>query len=60
MAMPILPPAMIDQVSKLVEQYIRVQRETYFARAVPLSVSQRTAMAPFFSPDLLDVTRLIV
>jgi hypothetical protein len=59
MAMPILPPATIDQVSKLVEEYIRVQRETYFGRAIPLSVSQRTAMAPFFSLDLLDATRLI-
>jgi hypothetical protein len=58
--MPTLPPALIDQVSKLVAQYVLAQRETYFARAVSLSALQRIAMAPFFSPDLLDATRLVV
>jgi hypothetical protein len=60
MAMSILPPALIDQVSKLVAQYILTQRETYLARAVPLSAPQREAMAPFYTPALLDATRLIV
>jgi hypothetical protein len=60
MAMPILPPALIDQVSKLVAQYILTQRETYLARAIPLSPSERAAMASFYSPELLDATRLIV
>ncbi len=60
MAMPILPPAMIDEVSKLVAQYILTQRETYIAHAVPLTDLQRREMAPFFSPELLDATRLAV
>ncbi len=60
MALPILPSAIIDQVSVLVAQYISNQRETYFQRAVPLSATQRTTMAPFFSTSLLDGTRLIV
>jgi hypothetical protein len=58
--MPILPPAMVDQVSKLVSAYILTQRERYIARAIPLSVPQRTAMAPFFTSELLDAARVIV
>ena len=58
--MPTLPPAIIDQVTMLVAQYIFNQRETYFQLAVPLSAAQRAAMAPFFSTELLDGTRLIV
>jgi hypothetical protein len=58
--MPILPPEMVNQVSKLVAEYIISQREKYIPRAVPLSVPQRTAMATFFTHELLNTTRLIV
>jgi hypothetical protein len=60
MTMPSLPPALIDQVSTLVAQYILAKRETYFERAIPLSAVQRRAMAPFYSPELFEATRVIV
>jgi hypothetical protein len=60
MTMPSLPPALIDQVSTLVAQYILAKRETYFERAIPLSAPQRRAMAPFYSPEFLEATRVIV
>ena len=50
----------IQQLSQLVAQYILAQRETWHPRAVPLSVSQREAMAPFFSRELLESIRLLV
>ena len=50
----------IQQLSQLVEQYILAQQKTWFPRAVPLSASQRAAMAPFFSRELLETTRLLV
>jgi hypothetical protein len=60
MATPRLTPEQIAQVSGLVAQYIATQRERYASRAVPLFVQQRAAMDGFFSPQLLDSTRLIV
>src|ERR1700736_6524705 len=60
MATPRLTPEQIAQVSGLVAQYIATQRERYASRAVPLSVQQRAAMDGFFSPRLLDGTRLLV
>ena len=60
MATPRLTPEQIAQVSGLVAQYIATQRERYASRAVPLSVQQRAAMDGFFSPQLLDGTRLLV
>src|ERR1700682_2079873 len=60
MATPRLTPEQIAQVSGLVAQYIATQRERYASRAVPLSVQQRAAMDGFFSPGLLDGTRLLV
>jgi len=50
----------IAQVSGLVAQYIATQRERYNPRAVPLSAQQRAAMNGFFSPQLLESTRLLV
>src|SRR5229473_4920893 len=60
MATPRLTPAQIAQVSGLVAQYIATQREMYAFRALQSSVQQRAAMDVFFSPQLLDGTRLLV
>ena len=60
MATPRLTPDQIAQVSGLVFQYITAQRQKYGSRAIPLSAQQKAAMAGFFSPQLLDSTRLLV
>jgi hypothetical protein len=60
MAMPILPPALIAQLSTLVAKYISGQREKYFPVAAPLSNQQKAAMKAFFKPELLNVARLLV
>src|ERR1700693_4835550 len=60
MATPQLTPDQIAQVSGLVFQYITAQRQKHGSRAVPLSAQQKAAMAGFFSPQLLDSTRLLV
>jgi hypothetical protein len=60
MTMPTLPAELIAQVSGLVAAYIGTQRDTYIHRAIPLTIDQRTAMARFFSPQLLDEVRLLV
>src|SRR6266853_2466547 len=60
MATPRLTPEQIAQVSGLVAQYIANQRGRYASRAVSLSVQQRAAVDGFFSPQLLDGTRLLV
>jgi hypothetical protein len=57
---PQLTPDQIAQVSGLVSRYISTQRENYATRAVPLSGRQKAAMDGFFSPGLLDGTRLLV
>ena len=60
MPTPQLTPDQIAQVSGLVAQYISMQQETYGHRAVRLSAQQRAAMWGFFSPQLLESTRLLV
>jgi hypothetical protein len=60
METPRLTPDQIAQVSGLVTQYISTQREKYAPRAIPLSAQQKAAMDGFFSPGLLDGTRLLV
>jgi len=60
MATPRLTPDQIAQVSGLVSQYITTQREKYAPRAIPLSAQQKAAMNGFFSPQLLEGTRLLV
>jgi hypothetical protein len=60
MMVPQLTPEQITQVSGLVSQYITTQRERYAPRAIQLSAHQRAAMNGFFSPQLLDGTRLLV
>jgi hypothetical protein len=60
METPRLTPDQIGQVSGLVAQYITTQREKYTPRAVPLSAQQKAAIDGFFSPGLLEGTRLLV
>jgi hypothetical protein len=60
MATPRLTPEQIAQVSGLVAQYIVTQCERYGPRAISLSAEQRAAMNGFFSPQLLEGTRLLV
>ena len=50
----------LSEVSGLVTQYISAKREHYRPFAVPLSRAQRESMGGFFSPELLDDTRLLV
>jgi hypothetical protein len=60
MAMPVLSPPQVDQLSSLVAQYISNQRTRYLPTGVPLSTQQKTAMAGFFTSDLLDEVRWMV
>jgi hypothetical protein len=60
MATPKLTPEKVAQVAGLVAQYIATQRERYAPRAIALSAQQRAAMWGFFSPQILDGTRLLV
>ena len=60
MAIPQLTPDQIAQVSGLVAQYITAQREKYSPRAIALSAQQKAVMTGFFSPQLLEGTRLLV
>ncbi len=60
MAGPRLTPDQIMQVSELGAQYIAEQREIYAPRGTVLSSQQKLAMAGFFSPRLLDTTKLVV
>ena len=60
MTTPRLTPEQIGQVSGLVLQYITAQRQKYSSRAMPLSAQQKATMAGFFSPQVLDSTRLLV
>jgi hypothetical protein len=59
MASPRLKPEQIAQVSGLVAQYITAQRERFSPQAVPLAAAQRTAMAGFFQPRVLDAARVL-
>jgi hypothetical protein len=60
MATPRLTTEQIAQVSGLVFQYITAQRQKYVPRAIPLSAQQKAIINGFFSPQLLDSTRLLV
>jgi len=59
-AMPKLSPQQMAQVSDFVAQYIAAQRERFSPQAAPLSAAQRTAMAGFFLPRVLDAARVLV
>jgi hypothetical protein len=60
MAIPKLTSDQIAQISALVGNYISAQRSKYARRAVPLSTQQRAVVAPFFAPELLGNTRLLL
>jgi hypothetical protein len=60
MSAPQLTSAQIEQVSGLVGQYIGAQREGFRPDALALTAEQRAGMTGFFSPELLDGTRLVV
>ena len=60
MATPRLTSDQIAQVSGLVAQYIAAQRERYAPRAIAVSAQQRVAIGSFFSPQILESTRLLV
>lgn len=51
---------MVSQLASMVEDYISSSRKKYAPQAVPLTDAQRSAMQPFFSPAVLDSTRLCV
>jgi hypothetical protein len=55
-----LPPAMISQLTTMVEDYITSSRKKYAPQAVPLTEAQRSAMQLFFPADVLDSARLCV
>ena len=60
MATPELTPDQITQISGLVADYISIQRQKFFRRAIPLTARQRLAVAPFFAPVLLDNVLVLV
>jgi hypothetical protein len=57
---PHLSREQVAQVSGLLAQYIESQRSGYAPHAIPLSAEQKQAMAGFFSPQLIDSTRVLV
>ena len=60
MPLPTLAAAQVEWVIQQVVAYIEHQRQTYRPGAMPLSLSQKTAMHPFFPQSALDSTRLVV
>jgi len=55
-----IPPAMVGQLSGMVEDYILNSRKKYAANAVLVSSRQRSAMLPFFPESILDQARLVL
>jgi len=49
----------VGQAVKRVSEYLRSQREIFFARGVPLGPRQKEFLQPFFSPALLDRVRTV-
>jgi hypothetical protein len=60
MTIPALSDDQVAHVSRLIADYITAQRNTYIGPALPLATEQKTRMAGFFTPQLLDETRLLV
>lgn len=54
-----IPPAMVGQLSGMVEDFILSSRKKYAVNAVPLTAEQRSSMLPFFPAEILDRTRLV-
>jgi hypothetical protein len=55
-----LSPEQISQVSQFVTEYIANHRNHFRERATNLSASQKSVLAGFFRPDLLETTRILV
>ena len=55
-----LSPDQVAHISQLVAEYISTQRERYGTRAAPLTLKQAGATSPFFTPELLVSTRVLV
>jgi len=55
-----LSPAMVSQLTAMVESYISDSRKKFAAQAVPLTGTQRAAVQPFFPAEILDAARLCV
>jgi len=60
MPLPSLSTTQIEWIVQQVTEYIGQQRQTYLPGAVPLSLSQRNTLRPFFPEFTLDSTRLVV
>jgi len=58
--MPQLSPAEITHVSSLVANYIQTQRQKFAAQAIELPAALRLQVNPFFRPDVLNTTRVVV
>ena len=54
-----LPASVISQLVSAVEAFILSSRKKYASQAEPMTAAQRTAMQPFFAPEILDQTRLV-
>src|SRR5215472_4584468 len=55
-----LPPGILSQLATAVDDYITGSRRKYSPRATPLSPGQQAVMRPFFAPEILSGTRLLV
>jgi len=60
MPLPKLSSDQLKTVSGFVATYISDQRDKYLAKAEPISAAHSNALRPFFSPDLLAKTRVVV
>ena len=60
MLMPNLTETQLVWVVQQVAEYIDRQRQTHTDRAVPLNISQRSAMQSFFPVSTLDSARVLV
>ena len=58
--MPQLTPAQIQEISSLVANYIRTQREKFLQRGMNLPAQLRLQLDPFFRADVLNATRIVV
>jgi len=60
MTIPQLSAGQIQEVSILVANYIQAQRANFTAQAIPLPDELRPQVSPFFRPDVLNATRVVV
>ena len=60
MAVPQLSEAQIQEISILVANCIQTQRQKFAAQAVELPSDLRVQLDPFFRPNVLNTTRVVV